>query len=72
MSREITRFQFETIKDQLAKGNDNWIDLRRSCGLTNEELIEIVNNLAYYESKFLPKEEEEPPKKKHWWQRGRS
>ena len=70
MPRPITKFQFETIRDQLAKGNDNWIDLRRSCGLTNEELIEIVNNLAYYEEKFkeIP---EEPPKKKHWWQKNK-
>ena len=71
MSREITRFQFETIKEQLEKGNDNWIDLRKSCGLTSEELNEILQNFEYYQSKFPPKEEESQ-KKKPWWKRGRS
>ena len=71
MSRKITRFQFETIKEQLEKGNDNWVDLRKSCGLTSEELEEIINNFEYYQSKFPPKEEE-PQKKKPWWKRGRS
>lgn len=71
MSREITRFQFETIKEQLEKGNDNWIDLRKSCGLTSEELNEILQNFEYYQSKFPPKEKE-PQKKKSWWKRGHS
>lgn len=70
MSREITRFQFETIKEQLEKGNDNWIDLRKSCGLTSEELNEILQNFEYYQSKFPPKEE--APQKRPWWKRGRS
>lgn len=72
MAREITRFQFETIQKELAKGNDNWIELRRSCGLTSEELTEIVNNFPYYEEKFAKEPApQEPPKKKPWWKFGK-
>lgn len=68
MAREITKFQFETIKAQLEAGNENWLDLRRSCGLTNDELLEIVNNFDYYEKKFRDYSPKEPVKEdKPWW-----
>lgn len=71
MGRTITRFQFETIKEQLEAGNQNWVDLRMSCGLTSEELQDILDNFEYYQEKFKP-QEKEAPKKKPWWKFGKS
>ena len=68
MGRNITRFQFETIKEKLEAGEMNWVNLRQACGLTSEELQDIIDNFAEYQEKF--KEPEPEPKKKHWWQKG--
>jgi hypothetical protein len=42
-----------------------------SCGLTSEELQDILDNFEFYQEKFKPTEEE-PPKKKPWWKFGKS
>lgn len=68
MGRKITRFQFETIKAKLEAGEMNWVNLRQACGLTSEELQEIIDNFEEYQAQFA-EPDPEPPKKKHWWQR---
>lgn len=67
MGRNISRFQFETIKEKLEAGEMNWVNLRQSCGLTSDELQDIIDNFEEYQEKFSKPEPEQ--KKKHWWQR---
>ena len=45
----------------------NWVNLRQSCGLTSDELQDIIDNFEEYQAKFSQPEPEQ--KKKHWWQR---
>lgn len=45
----------------------NWVNLRQSCGLTSDELQDIIDNFEEYQEKFSQPEPEQ--KKKHWWQR---
>ena len=67
MGRNISRFQFETIKEKLEAGEMNWVNLRQACGLTSDELQDIIDNFEEYQEKFSQPEPEQ--KKKHWWQR---
>ena len=45
----------------------NWVNLRQSCGLTSDELQDIIDNFEEYQEKFSKPEPEQ--KKKHWWQK---
>ena len=72
----ISKNQFESVKQLLASGVNNYVFIRQQAGLTSEELDDILENLEYYSKKFaeeerLKKEQElrGQIKKKHWWQK---
>jgi hypothetical protein len=62
----ISKFQFKTVSDAINSGTYDYIQLRQRCGLTSDELNEILDNFEFYENKFS-QEADVPKKKPHWW-----
>lgn len=73
----IHKNQFETVKNLLAIGVKNYVQIRQMAGLTSDELDEIIEHFDYYAKKFaeedrIAKEKElksQKEKKKPWWKK---
>lgn len=62
----ISKFQFKAVSDAIDSGIEDYIQLRQRCGLTADELNEILSNFDFYRDKFA-KEPVTTNKKSHWW-----
>ena len=73
----ISRNQFESVRQLLASGVNNYVFIRQQAGLTAEELDDILENLEHYSKKFAEEErirkqqelQNSSNKKKPWWKR---
>lgn len=71
----VSKHQFETVKQLLAAGVNNYVSIRQQAGLTSDELDDILEHLEYYAKKFAEEDrlaeiaKLKNAKKKHWWQK---
>jgi len=71
----VSRFQFNTVKNLLASGITNCIQIRQQAGLTADDLEDILENYDYYAKKFEEEdrlaevEKLKSEKKLPWWKR---
>ena len=69
----VTKHQFDSVRDLISSGVNNYVQIRQSVGLTASELDDIIENFDYYQHYFSEQnklnKDQGSPKKKHWWQR---
>lgn len=71
----ISKFQFETVRNLLAAGITNCIQIRQQAGLTGDELDDVIEHFDYYVKHFEEIDRIEKQKqlqadvKKPWWKR---
>ena len=71
----ISKNQFESVKQLLSSGVNNYVFIRQQAGLTSDELDDILENLDYYTKKFADEDRQaeiaklKNEKKKPWWKR---